>query len=162
MRVEQWHTKEIFKAFEDKAMDNANVVMDEVVIGAKQRLVGGVKQIPPIVRQGRNTSARVSFVPKTGANKGKLVEYNTDRRWTGRRSLSSTPYDQLYNSIRRVNKEGSGSIRAYCGTEKAYWAFMVEKSGYTDRGGKFHPPLHFLQGSFHAVKGFIISKIAKE
>ena len=161
MRLEKWHSKEIFKAYEDRAMDNANTVMDEVKVAAKQKLAASVIAIPPIVRQGRNTHAFVSFTPKTGKNKGQLVEFSTDKRWTGRRSIASTPQDQLYNSIRRVNVPNGSNVRVYCGNSLAYWASMVEKTGFTDRGGKFHQPLHFLQAPFHAMKQSFTSKIAK-
>jgi len=157
-RIERWNSKEVFKALEDRAMDNANDVMDEVKTSAKQRLAGSVVQIPPIVRAGRFGSASVSFTPKTGKNKGKLVQFSTDKRWTGRRTSDR---DQLYDSMRRVNKPGASNIRVYCGNFLAYWALMVEKTGYTDRGGKFHPPLHFLQAPFHAMKQSFVSKIAK-
>jgi len=159
MRIENWHSKEIFKAYEDLAMHNANNVMDEVLVSAKQKLAASVTEIPPIVREGRFGSANVSFIPKTGRSKGKLVEFHTDKRWTGRRTSSK---DQLYDSLRRVNKsDNSSNVRVYCGNFLAYWAFMVEKSGYTDRGGKFHPPLHFLQSPFHAMKQSMLGKIAK-
>jgi len=154
MRIEGWRAGEVFKRVEETAMDNANSVMDEVVVEAKQRLIGDIKEIPPIVREGGFSSADVSFIPKTGKNKGTLVSFHTDKRWTGRR----TP-DNLYDSIRRVNKEGSGTVRAYAGNFKVYWAFMVEKSGYTDRAGKFHGPLHFLQGPFHEKKSSILNRI---
>lgn len=158
MRIAAWNAKEIFGGMLEKAVENANGVMDDVVVGARQRLLGGITQIPPIVRKGGWSSARVSFVPKTGKHKGELVHFETKNRWTGRRMDN---IDQLYGSIRRVNKVGSGSVRVYCGNMKAYWAFMVEKSGYHDRGGKFHPPLHFLQGGFEAIKGEIVDRIAK-
>jgi len=158
MRIANWHSKEIFKSYEDLAMDNANNVMDEVLVSAKQRLAASVTEIPPIVRKGKFGSAKVSFTPKTGKNKGNLVEFNTDKRWTGRRTSSR---DQLYDSLRRVNSPDKPNVRVYCGNFLAYWAFMVEKSGYTDRGGKFHAPLHFLQSPFHEKKQSILSRVAK-
>jgi len=158
MRIERWNSKEIFGALLEKAENGANNAMDDVIVAAKAKLAGSVVEIPPIVREGHFGSANVSFTPKTGKNKGNLVQFSTDKRWTGRRTSSR---DQLYDSLRRVNRAGSGSVRGYCGNFLAYWAFMVEKSGYTDRGGKFHPPLHFLQAPFHAMKGSMVSKIAK-
>ncbi|MEN6615113.1 MAG: hypothetical protein ABFD12_01005, partial [Syntrophorhabdus sp.] len=66
MRVENWHSKEIFKAIESRAMDNANAVMDEVVVAAKGRC-----PVDPVTfREGKFGSANVSFIPKTGRNKG--------------------------------------------------------------------------------------------
>lgn len=158
MRIENWRANEIFQSLENKAESGANKVMDEVIVQAKQRLIGAVVEIPPIVRQGGFVHARVSFTPKKGRNKGELVQFSTDKRWTGRRTNNR---DQLYESLRRVNKQGTRTIRGYAGNTLAYWAFMVEKSGYTDRGGKFHAPLHFLQNPFHAMKKDMISKIAK-
>lgn len=158
MRIEGWHSQEIFGALLEKAENGANNAMDGIIDQAKQRLAGAVVEIPPIVRAGSFGTARVSFTPKTGKNKGQLVDFTTDKRWSGRRTSAR---DQLYESLRRSNKPGSGSVRGYCGNFLAYWAFMVEKSGYTDRGGKFHPPLHFLQGSFHTAKNTIVSTIAK-
>jgi len=158
MRVESWRGKEVFAGYIDQAEANANVVMDEVVVGAKAKLMGSITQRPPIVRQGGFSRATVEFTPKTGRNKGKPVLFNTDKRWTGRRT---SEMDQLHGSIRRVNKPGSGSVRVYCGNALAYWAGMVEKTGYTDRGGTKHAPLHFLQGTFHAQKQSMLGKVAK-
>lgn len=158
MRIEGWKAGEVFNRIEERAMDNANAVMDDVVVEAKMKLAGNVVEIPPIVRKGGFSKAKVSFVPKTGKHKGELVQFDTTKRWVGRRSQKYAP-DNLYDSIRRVNKEGSGSTRVYCGNYLAYWAFMVEKSGYKDRSGKFHPPLHFLQSSFHAKKTTMLNRI---
>lgn len=159
MKVEKWNAKEIFQGYIDKAESNANVVMDEVVVEARRRLMAGITQRPPIVRQGGFRSASIEFVPKKGRNKDKVVRFYTDKQWTGRRT---SDLDQLYGSIRRVNRGGSGSVRAYVGNALAYWALMVEKTGYTDRGGQKHAPLHFLQGSFHAMKKDMLRKVAKE
>jgi hypothetical protein len=155
MRIESWHSKEIFKAYEDKAMDNANDVMDGVVESSKQKCRVDFEHDPPIFRAGKFSSAHVEFTPKTGAGKGELVSFDTKSRWMGRYP------GQLQNTIRRVNRDGTGSVRAYAGNFKVYYALMVEKTGYTDRGGKFHPPLHFLQAPFHAMKGSMVGKIAK-
>jgi hypothetical protein len=127
--------------------------MDEVVVSAKSNLT---MKNPQVVREGGFGKAHVVFTPKRGRNKGEVVDFDTDKRWMGRGSPNI-----LANTIRRVNKTGSGGIRIYCGNTKVYWAFMVEKSGYTDRSGKFHRPLHFLQRSFLAAKREMISKIAK-
>jgi len=158
LRISNWHSADIFGAFLEKAENGANNAMDEIIVAAKQNLAGAVVEIPPIVRAGGFESALVSFTPKTGKNKNKLVQFKTDKRWKGRRTSAR---DQLYDSLRRSNRPGSGSVRGYCGNFLAYWAFMVEKSGYTDRGGKFHAPLHFLQAPFQAAKKSIVSTIAK-
>jgi hypothetical protein len=49
----------------------------------------------------------------------------------------------------------------YMGNYKVYWAYMVEKSGYTDRNGDFHPPLHCLSKTFNAARKDMVRKIAK-
>jgi hypothetical protein len=154
MRIEGWKAGEVFKGFIDKAESNAVGVMDEVCVKAKQKLATSV-QYPPIVREGDFGKADVYFIPKTGRNKGKVVSFHTDKRWTGRR----TP-DNLFDSIRVVTKPGSGSVRVYAGNFKVYWSFMIEKSGYTDRSGKKHPPIHFLQHPFHSMKNSIVKRIA--
>lgn len=155
MRIANWRSKEVFGALLDKAEQGANAVMDDVVKVVhskyKQPLV---KHAPPIYRKGRFGSARVTFIPKTGKNKGEVVDFYTDKRWTGRWP------GQLQRTVRRVNKAGSGSVRVYLGNFKVYYASMVEKTGYTDRGGKFHPPLHILQGTFHAKKNTMLKAIA--
>jgi len=155
MRIENWNAKEIFGAFLEKAENGANLVMDEVVAASKQKCRGSFEHNPPIFREGKFSSARVVFTPKTGKNKGKLVSFDTKKRWMGRFP------GQLQNTIRRVNKVGSGTVRVYAGNFKVYYALMVEKTGYTDKGGKFHQPIHFLQAPFHAIKQTMISKIAK-
>ena len=155
MRVEGWNAKAIFGAYLEKAENGANNVIDEVVGNAKQICRSSFKHDPPIFREGKWSKAHVEFTPKTGRNKGELVKFDTEKRWMGRFPA------QLQNTIRRVNKPGSGSVRGYAGNFKVYYALMVEKTGYTDRGGKFHPPIHFLQAPFHAIKGSIVSKIAQ-
>ncbi len=141
-----------------QVMDNADIAADDIVIAAKQRLLSGINpKNPPytVIRKGRFSSATVSFVPKRGRNKGVLVTFNTDKRWTGRHY---TPIDTLLDTIRRVNKAGSNSVRVYAGNLKAYWAFMVDK-GYTDKGGKFHKGLYYLSGTFNAMKNYILAKL---
>ena len=155
MRIENWNSKEIFGAYLEKAENGANNVIDEVIGKAKQICRGSFQHDPPIFREGKFSKAHVSFTPKTGKNKGQLVQFDTEKRWTGRFP------GQLQNTIRRVNKPGSSSVRAYAGNFKVYYALMVEKTGYTDKNGKFHRPIHFLQAPFHAIKRSIVSKIAK-
>lgn len=155
MRVERWNSKDIFQGLIDKAESGANVVMDDVVKETRAKYTQPlVKHEPPIWRKGRFGSARVTFIPKTGKGKGVVVDFYTDKRWTGRWP------GQLRNTVRRVNKPGSGNVRGYMGNFKVYYASMVEKTGYTDRGGKFHQPLHILQGTFHSKKVNMLKSIA--
>jgi hypothetical protein len=151
MRIENWHSKEIFKEYEDTAMDNANAVMDTVVDQAK-----ALCPVDPItVREGKFGSANVSFIPKTGKNKGQLVQFHTEKRWMGRQ-----PGD-LKGTIRRVNKrdESHGSIRVYAGNFKIYWAFMVEHGTASTGWGGPARKQPFLRPPFHAIKENAVSKI---
>ncbi|MFA6336077.1 MAG: hypothetical protein WCX48_11120 [Bacteroidales bacterium] len=154
MRIENWHSKEIFKAIEEQAYDNANAVMDQVVEGAKLACP------PPgktnIFRPPGWASADVSFTPSTGDKKGKLVAFHTDKRWTGRE-----PGD-LKNTIRRVNKndDASASIRVYAGNFKIYWAFMVERGTSSTGWGGPAAAQPFLRPTFHKIKTDITKKIA--
>lgn len=148
MRIANWRSKEAFAFISDRAMANANNIMDDVVAGAKAAC-----PVDPTVREGKFGRAFVSFTPKKGKNKGRLVEFGTDKRWTGR-----SP-GNLKNTIRRANKKGEGTVRVYAGNFKIYWASMVEKSGYTDRGGEFHRAKPFLRNSFKAVKPTILNRL---
>jgi hypothetical protein len=151
MRLENWHSHEIFRAIEDRAMDNANAVIDEVVEQARVKC-----PVDPVTfREGKFSKAHVEFIPKTGSNKGKLVSFDTESRWMGRQPGC------LKDTIRRVNSRDvtKANVRAYAGTFKIYWALMMEKTGYTDRGGKFHPPLHFLQSPFQIIKNTVVDRI---
>jgi len=142
MRFEKWHAGEVLKQFEDQAESNANDFMDQVAMNAKARC-----PVDPVTfREGHFASADVSFTPRTGSNKNKLVQYHTDNRWTGRFP------NQLKNTIRRVSKPGSGNVRVYYGDFKVYYGLMVEKLGYHDRSGKFHKPEHFLQEPWEEMK----------
>lgn len=142
MRIEGWHSKEIFQGIMDQALTNANGVMDDVVMAAKQACPVGT-----ITREGKWASGNVSFTPKTGKNKGELVQFTTNRRWMGR-----APGD-LRSTIRRVNKPNSGNIRVYAGNFKIYWAFMVE------RGTAKMAARPFLRSAFHAKKQEILGRI---
>jgi hypothetical protein len=152
MRIANWHGGEIFKGFLDKAEDNANKVMDEIVVGAKANL----KMKNPQVYRDRGFGKAVVAFSVTKRGKTKSVEFYTDKRWMGRGDPNT-----LGGSIRRVTRPGGKGPRVYCGNYKVYWAYMVEKSGYTDRGGTFHPPLHFLSKTFNSARKDMVSKIAK-
>jgi len=116
MRVERWKAKEIFSQVREAAIEEANSVMDEVVMLARNKCPVG-----QITREGKLVKSKVSFTPKTGKNKGKTISFSTDRRWTGR-----NPGD-LRGTIRRVNKPSRpGNIRVMAGNFKIYWAHMVE------------------------------------
>jgi len=155
MRIERWNSKDVFKGLIDKAEEGANVVMDDIVRITRAKYNPPlVKHDPPILRKGRFGSARVTFIPKTGKDKGKIVDFYTDKRWTGRWP------GQLKSTVRRRNRPGSGNVRGYLGNFKVYYASMVEKTGYTDRSGKFHQPLHILQSTFHSKKVTMLKTIA--
>ena len=153
MRIANWRSKEAFAFISDRAMANANNIMDDVVVKAKAACPDD-----PTEREGKFGKAFVSFTPKKGKNRGNLVEFSTDKRWTGRYQ------GQLRNTIRRVNSPGKGTVRVYAGNFKVYYAFMVEKSGYhakTKGGGrnKFKPPIPFLRNSFKAAKPTILNRL---
>ena len=146
MRVANWHAKEIFTGIMADALQAANDVMDDVVIAAKGKCPVGT-----VTREGKWSSAKVSFTPKTGANKGKLVSFSTDKRWTGR-----APGD-LKGTIRRVTKPARpGNIRVYAGSFKIDWAHMVE---YGTMKFPAHP---FLRPTFNGIKNSIVPKIQKK
>jgi len=155
MRLEGIRINEVIEEIFGQAFENANDFMDDVAKLAKARLESKIIQRPPIVRKGSFGSAHVSFTPKTGKNKGSLVEFDTDKRWTGRHN---DMMDTLKRTIRRVDKPKSWSVRVYAGNLKTYWAFMIEK-GYHDRSGKYHPGYHYLQEPFHSMKKQIVNKI---
>lgn len=148
MRVERWKAKEVLTTISEQAIKNGNTVMDEVVQESKRICPVDLKTYRP----GYFAVATVSFTPKTGRNKGLLVQFNTSKRWMGR-----SP-GNLRDTIRRVNKPHSGNIRVYAGNFKIYWAFMIEK-GFHDRGGKWHEGRRFLRGPFHAKRSQILDKI---
>lgn len=143
MRIEKWKAKEIFSQIAEEALKAANAVMDDVVFLAKAKCPVGT-----ITREGKFVKANISFTPKTGANKGKLVSFSTDKRWQGR-----NPGD-LRNTIRRVNKPARpGNIRVYAGNFKIYWAHMVEYGTSKSRAQSF------LRPAFQGIKNEVIKRI---
>lgn len=149
MRVASWRGHEVFDDTYNKAVDNANEFMDTVVEDAKRRCP------PPgktnIFRPPGWAKAAVSFTPKTGRNKGQLVTFRTDKRWTGREP------GNLKSTIRRVTK--GGSIRAYAGNFKYYWAFMVERGTSSTGWGGPAAAQPFLRPAFRAGKTRAIAAI---
>jgi HK97 gp10 family phage protein len=116
MKVSNWRANEVFQKFKDEALANANSIMDDVVAAAKALCPVGT-----ITRSGDNYVTRhVSMIPKTGKNKGERVEFKA-KTWVGRQPGS------LQNSIRRVNKPGSGNVRVYAGNFKVFYARFVER-----------------------------------
>lgn len=77
--------------------------------------------------------------PKTGSQK----------EWAGRKPGS------LKNSIRRVNKEGSGNIRVYAGNYRVYYARFIE---YGTRKMSARP---FLRPAFESIKTKFLDAIGK-
>jgi hypothetical protein len=136
-KIMNWKAPEVFNEINDICFENANKFMDLVKMEAQRRCPVD----PDTFREGKFANAAVSFTPRTGKNKGKLVQFKTSRRWLGR-----SP-GNLRDTIRRVNKVASGNIRVYAGNYKIYWAFMVER-GFHDRKGRYHPGRYFLRNSF--------------
>jgi len=152
MRVANWRAPEVFGAITEAALDSAGGVMDDIVVRAK--IACPVLKNLDQERPPGWSSATVSFTPKTGRNKGKPVKFSTTRRWTGRKQ------GDLQRTIREVTREDRiGNFRVYAGNYKIYYAHMIEKSGYTDRSGKFHPPIPFLRNAFNGQKVKAIDKI---
>jgi len=154
MKVANWRSKEIFKALGDRAYDNANNVMDDVVAAAKRLCPS--PGATNITRPPGFSKAFVSFTPKTGRNKGKLIQFHTEKRWIGRSPGA------LGDTIRRVNKRGqaSSSIRVYAGNFKIYWAFMVEKGTASTGWGGPARAQPFLRPAFNSVKKDVLKKVA--
>jgi len=152
MRVANWRAKEVFEAIGDSAVDALRAVMDDVVRSARAKAGAAFKYDWPERADGWQM-ANVSFTPKTGKNKNKGVSF-TAKQWTGRR------HGDLVSTIRRVERESRpGNQRVYAGNRKIYWAHMVEKSGYHDRSGQFHPPIPFLRNPFNAKKVSVIQEL---
>jgi len=149
MRVASWRGHEVFDDTYNKAVDNANEFMDTVVEDAKRRCP------PPgkthIFRPPGFSSATVSFTPKTGRNKGQLVTFKTDKRWTGREP------GNLKGTIRRVTK--GGNLRIYAGNFLYYWAFMVERGTSSTGWGGPAAAQPFLRPAFRAGKTRAIAAI---
>jgi hypothetical protein len=135
MRIQGWRGREVFAEIAEQALQNANALMDDVVLAARRRCPIGT-----ITREGKFAGANISFTPQTGRNKGRRVQFRTERRWMGR-----APGD-LQRTIRRVTKPKTGNIRVYAGNFKVYWAYMVE------RGTAKTAAQPFLRPAFHAAK----------
>lgn len=145
MRVANWNSQNVFSQIKTIAWENGRRLMDEVTAQAQRQC-----PVSPIVRlPGKFASARVSFTPKTGRNKGKPVSFGTQKRWTGRFP------GQLRGTIRRVEKGGSGNIRVYAGNFKVYYAHMVE------RGTIRTMAQPFLRPAFQVAKAKAVETIKK-
>jgi len=146
MRVANWRIPEAFRGIMDDAIDAGKEIMDEVVMAAKSRCPVG-----HITREGRFASANVRFTPTRGSNKGKLVDFFTDKRWYGR-----SPGD-LRRTIRRVTKTSRpGNIRVMAGNFKIYWAYMVEFGTMKSR------PKPYLRPTFNQIKGNIVPRLEQK
>lgn len=150
MRIKNWHGGEIFRAIEEKAYDNANGVMDKVVQESKRLCPKSNIYRPP-----GWSKAFVSFTPKTGRNKGELVQFDTEKRWIGREP------GNLRNTIRRVNTkdDSTGTIRVYAGNFKIYWAFMVERGTASTGFGGPAVAQPFLRPAFNSIKSSVVKQI---
>lgn len=155
-RIANWRAKEVFGEIADAAMRSASDIMDNVVAAARAYPVPVLVDLAQERPDGWK-SANVSFTPKTGKNKGRAVSFSTDKQWLGRKR------GDLSKTIRKVTSDDRvGNFRVYAGNFKIYYAFMVEKSGYTDRKGRFHDPIPFLRSPFNAQKSRTVSKIQSD
>jgi hypothetical protein len=154
MRIANWRAKQVFSDITDAALDEGNNVMDRVVTVARQKCPVLKSSIKP--RPDGWSGANVSFTPKSGPNKGKSVSFRTEKRWTGRQ-----PGD-LKRSLRRVNRpEKPGSIRAYAGNFKIYYAFMVEKGTLSTGWGGPAKAQPFLRPAFNEIRNKVTPNIQK-
>lgn len=148
MRIGNWKAQGIFEQIVSLAQEQSNYIMDKVVIVAKQKcpILKDLSQERP----DGWAHAEVSFTPKTGHNKGTLVKFSTDKRWTGRRQ------GDLQQTIRRVNNAyNPGNVRVYAGNFKIYYAYMVEK------GTIKTPAQPFLRPAFNQIKQTAIADIQR-
>ena len=145
MRVANWRAAEVFESIKNQAMDNANEIMDDVVIAAKRKN-DSYDHPYSKDRAGGYKIKTVSFTPKTGKNKGALVTFQA-KTWMGRQAGS------LRETIRRVNKRGSGSVRVYAGNYKVYYARFVERGTYRSDAKPF------LRPAFNAIKKDVVRRI---
>ena len=150
MRVKNWKAPEIFQGITNQASANALEFMDDVADGARR-----LCPIGTITREGDFVKATISFTPKTGINKDKLVKFDTDKRWTAR-----APFD-LVRTIRRKHRVTArgNNIRVYAGNFKIYWAFMVEYGTLsTGWGGPAHKK-SFMRPPWNAKKRNVVKAI---
>jgi very-short-patch-repair endonuclease len=137
MRVANWRAKEVLTHIYDQAIQNGEEIMDDVVEDAKRRCPVGDTTVPD-----GYTSANISFTPKTGRNKGQLVEFGTQRRWKGRFP------GQLRGTIRRVTRRDRGNIRIYAGNYKVYYACILGGHTYIKMADGFKTICSVKQGDF--------------
>jgi HK97 gp10 family phage protein len=157
MRIANWGAKEVFASIIETALDEAGNVMDDVTVVAKQKCPvltnpkwerGEVRGLG-LWKTNMWSHANVSFTPKTGRNKGNLVQFSTDKRWTGRKA------GDLKSSIRKVtHTEKLGNIRVYAGQFKYYWAFMVEKGTVKTKAQPF------LRPAFNGIRSKVVPRIS--
>jgi hypothetical protein len=154
MRIANWRAKQVFSDITDAALGEGNNVMDRVVVIAKQKCPILKSSIAP--RPDGWSGANVSFTPKSGRNKGQVVSFRTEKRWTGRQ-----PGD-LQRTIRRVNKaDKPSSIRAYAGNFRTYYAFMVEKGTASTGWGGPAKAQPFLRPAFNEIRNKVTPDIQK-
>lgn len=154
MKVMNVRVNEVAEEIFGQCIENGNALMDDVVIAAKRKCpVRTMHNGVPValgeeyVSEGWETRL-VSFIPKTGPNKGQRVEFTTDKAWKGRVAGS------LRNTIRRVNSPRKrGSIRVYAGNFKIYYALFVEKGTVKMQAQPF------LQPTFHAMKPYVLNEL---
>jgi hypothetical protein len=148
MRIANWRADQVFKFIEEESLDTANHLMDNVAVVARQKCPT-LKFTPFIPRERPDgfTGANVSFTPKSGRNKGELVSFRTEKRWTGRK------VGDLQRTIRRVNRpERAGNVRVYAGNFRTYYAFMVERGTASTGWGGPAKAQPFLRPAFWGNK----------
>lgn len=146
MKVANWKAREVFDSASQQIDRNAGEFMDSVLEIAKQKCP------PPgktnIYRPPGWSNASVKFTPRRGKDRGKLIQFNTTKRWTGR-----NPGD-LKGTIRRQDRvtPSRTSLRIYAGNFKLYWAFMVEYGTASTGWGGPAKATPFLRPAWNARK----------
>ena len=146
-RIVGSRVKEIGDEIYGQCIDNANVLMDDVMDQARRICPKG-----SITREGGFVRRIVVINPKaTSKGKGGYRVRDRQRVFEANTWLGRVP-GSLRASIRRVNSlRKPGSIRVYAGHYKVFYAFMVE------RGTVKTNPQPFMRPAFAAAKPRILN-----
>jgi HK97 gp10 family phage protein len=150
MRVSNWRPQEVIDSINTIVMENAQIAMEEVAEGARKKYDSYLHPYSGKHQGGdRFVTRHVKFTPKTGRNKGQLVEFDANT-WLGRKP------GQLRSTIRMVYKYGSGTVRVYAGNYKVFYARFVE------RGTKHAQAKPYLRPAFQEKKAGMLAKLKGE
>lgn len=154
--------KETFDALIDAAIQGANNIMDEHVVGARQLCPSrkgvsiGTQYRKPYGDAKGYKFYDVLFKPGKGRNKGKVVNFIAKTQ-TGRVA------GELKATIRKVSRyDRPSNIRVYAGTRDVFWARFTEYGTASTGWGKGVPRQSFLRPSFQAIKPKVQEAIESE